>query len=95
MSGSSYIPLPKYFADKKVLINLKNDDDQCFKWTVTRALHPVDKNAERIDKNLKAKAEMFNRDGITFPTVIKDIDKFKKNNPTISVMFWVCSRKSR
>ena len=32
MGGSSYIPLPKYLADKKALINLKNDDQQCFKW---------------------------------------------------------------
>ena len=41
LSGSSYIPLPKYLADKKALINLKNDDQQCFKWAVTRAINPT------------------------------------------------------
>ena len=37
-SGSSYIPLPKFLADKKAIINAinKNDND-CFKWAVTSA----------------------------------------------------------
>ena len=38
LKGSSYIPLPKYLADKKAIINLKNEDNQCFKWCLTRAL---------------------------------------------------------
>jgi len=31
LKGSSYIPLRKYLADKKAIINLKNEDNQCFK----------------------------------------------------------------
>ena len=31
LSGSSYIPLPKALAYKKAIINMENDDDQCFK----------------------------------------------------------------
>ncbi len=85
LSGSSHIPLPKELANKKAIINLKNDDNQCFKWAVTRAVNPVDKNAEQIDRNLRAKAEALNWDGISFPTQLKDIDKFERNNPTISV----------
>ena len=85
MRGSSYIPLPKYLADKKALINLKNDDQQCFKWAVTRAINPVEKNAERIDKKLRAKADTLNWNGITFSTPLSEIDKFERNNPTISV----------
>ena len=42
--GSTFLPLPKKIATKKAVINMKNDDDQCFKWSVTRALHPVEKN---------------------------------------------------
>ena len=85
LSGSSYIPLPKYLADKKALINLKNDDQQCFKWAVTRALNSIDIHPERIDKKLRAKAETLNWDGITFPTPLSEIDRFERNNPTISV----------
>ena len=50
LRGRSYIPLPKELAVKKAIINMKNPDDQCFKWAVTRALNPVNRNAERIDK---------------------------------------------
>ena len=43
LGGSSYIPLPKFLAAKKAIINLKNEDDECFKWVITRALNPVEK----------------------------------------------------
>ncbi|XP_072033599.1 uncharacterized protein [Amphiura filiformis] len=85
MQGASYIPLPDFLDKKQAIINLKNDDDQCFKWAVTRTLNPVDKNAERIDKKLKAKADLLNWDDIEFPTPLSEIDKFERNNPTISV----------
>ncbi|XP_065675465.1 uncharacterized protein LOC136091685 [Hydra vulgaris] len=32
---------------KKAKINIKNEDNQCFKWCVTKALNPTDKNSER------------------------------------------------
>ena len=57
LSRSSYIPLPKYLADKKALVNLKNDDQQCFKWAVTRAINPTESHPERIDKKLRAKVD--------------------------------------
>ena len=50
LNGSSYIPLRKEIADKKGILNIKNYDDQCFKWHVTRGLNPVDKHCERITK---------------------------------------------
>ena len=59
LRGNSYIPLPKELASKKAIINPKNSDNFCFKWCITRALNPVDKNAERIDKNLQKQAEEF------------------------------------
>ena len=53
LGGSSYISLSKFLAAKKAIINLKNEDDECFKWAITRALNPVEKNCERIDKNVE------------------------------------------
>ena len=50
LSGSTFIHLPKKIADKKAVINMKNKDDQCFKWSVTKALNPVVKNARLITK---------------------------------------------
>ena len=48
LKGSSYIPLPEYLTNKKAIINLKNDDDECFKWCITRALNPTDNHPERM-----------------------------------------------
>ena len=53
LGDSSYIPLPTFLAAKKAIIHLKNEDDECFKWVITRALNPVEKNSERIDKKLR------------------------------------------
>ena len=52
LGSSFYIPLPAFLAAKKAIINLKNEDDKCFKWAITRALNPVEKNSERIDRKL-------------------------------------------
>ena len=46
LGGSSYIPLPEFLTAKKAIINLKNDDDDCFKWPITRALNPAEEHSE-------------------------------------------------
>src|SRR6218665_3421733 len=48
---SSYIWLPVELANKKAIINMKNDDE-CFKWCITRALNPTDNNPQRITNKL-------------------------------------------
>ena len=53
LGGSSYIPLPKFLEAKKAIINPKNEDDECFKWAITGALNPVEKNSEHIDKKFE------------------------------------------
>ena len=85
LRGSSYIPLPRALATRKAIINLKNEDDECFRWAVLRAMNPTDKNPQRIDKNLKSKRDQINMDGIEFPVSLKSIDKVEKQNPSISI----------
>ena len=80
MKGSSYIPLPPSLKNKKALINIKNRDNECFKWSVTRFLNPVDRDAERMSKILREQSEKYNWDGISFPTPLKEIPRFEKNN---------------
>ena len=68
LRGSSHIPLPNKIKDTKALINIKNKDNQCFKYAVTRALNPVTKNAGLISKELREQTKKYNWDGIEFPT---------------------------
>ena len=85
LRGTSWIPLPKQLANKKAIINLKNEDNECFKWCVTRALFPAKNNAERIDRNLRENSKRINWTGLKFPLNLKDIKHFEKLNQNISI----------
>ena len=79
--GSSYVPLPEWLADKKAIINPKNEDQECFKWAVIAALRweEIGNNPERISK-LKRFEKDFDWSGIKFPVSIKDIKGFEDKN---------------
>ncbi|PFX11590.1 hypothetical protein AWC38_SpisGene24613 [Stylophora pistillata] len=85
LKGSSYIKLSPDLAKKKAIVNMKNEDNECFKWCVTRALNPVNKNQERISMILKKQAKKLKWDKIVFPMEVKNIHRFEKLNPVISV----------
>ena len=86
IKGSSYIDLPPELKNKKALINMKNkDNNKCLLWSVLRGLNPKDRDAERIDKDLKSKENTLNMEGIEYPVSLKDIKRFEKQNPEISV----------
>ena len=92
LGSSSYIPLPDFQAAKKAIINLKNEDDECFKWAITRAINPVEKNSERIDIKLREKSEVLNCECQTFPVNLNDINKFENNNSSISLNEFGCEK---
>ena len=80
-----YIDLPANLKNKKAIINMKNQDNECFKWCVLRALNPVEKNKERVDKNLISKQDTINMTGIKCPVDFRGIDRFESLNPNISI----------
>ena len=84
LGGSTFIPLPAKIKNKGAVINQKNEDNQCFKWCVVRALNPVDKNPNRITKELIEQAKSLNWNGLKFPVDLKQIKIFENNNPSIS-----------
>ena len=55
LGGFYHISLPGILAAKKAIINLKNEDEDCFKCAIKRALNPVEENSECIDKNFEKK----------------------------------------
>ena len=85
LGGSSYIALPDFQAAKKAIINLKNEDDECFKWAITRALNPVEKYSERNAIKLRETSMVLNWEGLKFPVNLIDINKFENHNSSISV----------
>ena len=85
LRGSTFLPIPRKIKTKKAVINMKNDDDQCFKWSVTRSLNPVDVHPERITKELKDQSERLDWSGLKFPVKLDHIVIFEKFNPSISI----------
>ena len=76
--GSSYIPLPQWLANKKAIINPRNEDQECFKWTVIAASRwgEIGKGPQRVS-NLKKYELDFDWFGIKFPVSVKDIKGFE------------------
>ena len=95
LKGSSYIDLPKELKNKNAIINMKNEDNKCFLWCVLRALNPKDEHPERIDKDLKSKENTLNMEGITYPVELKNIKRFEKQNPDISITILGYSKEDK
>ena len=85
VNAGSYIELPQELKNRKAIINMKNQDDKCFMWSVLRALNPKDNHPERIDNDLKSKVETLNMEGIQYPVSLRGIDRFEHLNPEISI----------
>ena len=87
LSGSSYIELHPDIMRKKAVINMKNEDDECFKWCIVRALNPVKKHANVVSDLLRKQALELKWEGIVWPMKLKDIQKFEKmNNISVNVL---------
>ena len=48
IGGSSYLELPRDIFHTKAVINITNEDQGCFKWSILAALHPSTHHAEWI-----------------------------------------------
>ena len=87
LHGSNYVELPiKLQNSAKGLINVKNKDDECFRWCHIRHLNPQKKDPQRIKKEDKRLIEGLNYEGIDFPVSQKHYNKVEKQNSiTINV----------
>ena len=81
LKGSSYVKLPTELKNpKKRFINLKNEDNECFRWCHIRYLNPQEKDPQRIKKADRRYIKNLNYEGIDFPLSKKDYDKVEKQN---------------
>ena len=80
--GRSYIYLPSWIVSKKAVINPKNENDEkCFKWAVTAALHhkEIGKAPQLISKIMRY-TNNYNWSGLKFSVAINKINEFEKSN---------------
>jgi hypothetical protein len=78
--GSSYIPTPAALSNSKLgLINIKNMDQECFKYCT---LYHQSEKAKHSDRTtvLKKVEDKYNWEGVNFPASFDDITTFETNN---------------
>ena len=85
MRSGTFILLPKKLANKKAIVNVKNRDNECLKRALKAARFPppYGKNAQRPSKY--PINNDLNREGIRFPTPLKDINNLEKQNPALAI----------
>jgi len=84
LHGSSYLPTPNWLANKHCIINVQNQDQKCFVYSILSALYPAKINAQRLSNYVKYES-MLNLQGRQFPMPTKLIPHFEKCNPSISI----------
>ena len=93
MRASSYLPLPKQLNGKRGCLNLQNNDEKCFLWSILASLHPVQRrnHLDRVSKYQEYEHDLI-MSGIQYPADIKDIGKFEHQS-NISVNVYGCEDK--
>ena len=84
LAGSTFVPTPLAIERKKAIVNVQNSDLHCFEHSINAFLHPAKDHPYRVSNYIKYMGTL-NFDNIPFPVAVKDIPKFEKQNPEISV----------
>ena len=87
IKGGPYFPLPTALKNKRAVINVKNEDDDCLRHTLRAALFPAKINLALVSSY--PKNDGLNFDGVDAPTPVSQISKVEKlNNLAINVYGW-------
>ncbi|GFV98082.1 uncharacterized protein TNCV_4448421 [Trichonephila clavipes] len=87
LSPSSYIPLPKKLANKKAILNIKNEDQKCFVWCLLAHKLKIDRNynANSIHHYIPYESEI-KLGNVKCPVPLTSISTLEKlNNVRINV----------
>ena len=92
--GSSYIPTPPVLSNSKLgLVNIKNNDQECFKYCMLYHQSEKAKNGDRITVLNKVE-DKYNWEGGNFPASFDDIATFETNNKMCVNIFGHCEEKN-
>ena len=85
LRGSSHVELPAYIRNKHAVINVQNNDNKCFVWSVLSSLYQATRSAHRR-MNYVQHLDDINWKCFEMPMKLQDIPKFEElNQLSISV----------
>ena len=80
LRGSSYIETPEKYSNSRCgLINIRNEDEECFRWCMLYHQSDKSKNSDRVSA-LKKITDKYNYDGIVFLVHYASIETFEELN---------------
>ena len=77
--GSSYIDTPSALVGNHFLLNIRNNDNKCFAYSVLAAMF-LDKEHKQRQNKYQPKLHKLNFDNIEFPMSLADVPKFEMQN---------------
>ena len=95
--GGSHMESPAWIVAKKCCINVKNKDQDCFRYALTAAVDRPAANAERPSYyNKPERRNLFNLSGIDMPAKCcsRTFQRFEAQNPKYSLLVWQCPMQS-
>lgn len=95
--GSSYVELPEYIRNKKAVLNIKNNDDKCFLYSVLASLYPVNsKSHPEIPKKYAKHESKVNMNNVEYPVAVGDrIYKTIENQNEFSINIFSYDKKEQ
>lgn len=86
------MPLPSDIENKQAIINVKNNDNKCFAYSILCNLYPASDHVDRVN-NYENNLNKLNFDNLPFPMELNNIPKFEKQNIDISVNVFGLKKK--
>ena len=77
--ASSYSKLPKSFCNSTSIVNIQNDDNYCFIWSILAHKYKTDHHREKVSHYKKHFHEL-NQSDIHFPMKMKNLPTFERLN---------------
>ena len=72
IGASSYCKIPKSFCNSSSIVNIQNDHNYCFLWSILAYKYKVDSHREKVSHYENHFQELIQGDS-QFPLKIKDI----------------------
>jgi hypothetical protein len=96
---STYITPPAYLSNrsKAALLNIRNNDNYCFVWSILASLFPVDTNSDPMNTNSYPQNmhDILNLKDITFPLSLCNVHKFEANNLNLNINIYSSSNDKK
>ena len=90
--GSIYIATPAALVGINFLLNIRNNDNKCFAYSVLAAMFPEKEHKQRKNK-YKPNLLKLNFDKIELPMSLTDVPKFEKQNNIGIIVFGFVKNK--